>query len=347
MPKYARRPYRRTYKRRSYTSRGKPPVPKKRKTTRSYVRSNAIATRVNSRRISSLWNKQFGPLQRNLHINNAELIINCYQPIAFDASDFTCAKAFTPTGSNNVLTTKGCHVWQPNLANTAIDTASKFHPPFNTGESGSLNINALWASDNLDIPDGGRYKPIRADYQLEIIGKPKIDDVWVQIDLFTQHHGFQSWEKAIAGATNKQRVMPDALINMGRMIDQNELNPAYFKRYKRIRVYLNSQSSAHTAAGIIQDGNRATTGNTKYVKFTVRPKKVRQQLYTTPQTPGTIENDGDQTDHGTYGSFQVDPRTPLWCMVSTTDVTGTDGDSVKINIKRHVVWRDINGGTGL
>ena len=250
--------------------------------------------------------------------------------MAFDAADFCSSR--TATGGQQ---TTGCNVWQVNNLLSGITSASQF--------TVLTTNNALWAPSNADIVDGGRFKPVYAEYQIEVVGRRDIDDCWVQMDLFTQHHGFQQWN---LGNDAFQRFMPRALVNMGGMIDQNELNPSLFKLYKRKRIYLNSQTSLSETQGSTT-GVTSTTGNTKFFKFRVAPKKQRKQLFTTPQVPGTVEQPDLQTGLGQYGYLQVDPRTPFWCMFSTTDRTSLDGDSLELKIRRHVVWRDINGSAGV
>lgn len=306
-------------------------VPRKRKTTRTYVRSNALANRRQSRQISTLFKLRYGPLQRNLQVSNTTIIINATQPVVFDSADFTSFR--TAPGGQQVT---GCNIWQVNNLLAGITSASQF--------AVTSNANALWAPSNADIVDGGRYKPVFAEYQIEVTGRRDIDDCWVQMDMFTQHHGFQQWN--LGGVDAFERIMPRALVNMGNMVNQNELNPSLFKLYKRKRIYLNSQTSLTDSQGATS-GVTSTTGNTKYFKFRVAPKKARQQMFTTPQVPGTIDDPNLQTGLGAYGYLQVDPRTPLWVMFSTTDRTSLDGDSLELKIRRHVVWRDINGGTNL
>ena len=335
MPYGRRKAYRRGGRRRAPYRRRSATIPPAKKTTRTYVRKNALVNRRQSRQIRSLWNRQFGPLQRNLQNNNVDIFVNATQPVCFDASDFTSLRAVALPGGG-VASNTGCTIWQPNTLLSGIASAALFTTD---------TTNALWAPSNLDnVGDSGRFKPIRADYQFEISGSPKIDDTWVQIDLFTQHHGFQRWQMGGAGSSNAQRVMPHALVNMTDMIQFNEFNPSLFKRYKRIRIYLNSKQQAHSNVDS-GDGVRATTGNTKFVKFSIRPKKERRQVFTNPEIPGTTQAGNQQEAHGNFGEHQVDPRTPLWCMISTTDRTGLDGDSLKIAIRRHVVFRDSNGGT--
>jgi len=260
-------------------------------------------------------------------------VINASQPICFDASDFCSIR--TATGGQSA---PGCQIWQVNNLLLQITPASGFLVD---------NNNALWAPSNADFPDGGRYKPVYADYQIEVSGRNNVDDCHVQLDLFTQHHGFQTWQLAAAGTSVNQRIMPYALTNMGQMITSNELNPSLFKRYKRKRLILNSQTNLASDAQGNLSGFTATTPNTKYFRFRVKPKRPRNQVLTSPETPGIVENPDQQTIFSNYGVYQVDPRTPFWCLVSTTDRTSLDGDSIRVSIKRHVCWRDINGGTNL
>ena len=328
-------PYRRRtrrYRRRFARPRRSSTVPPKRKTTRTYVRSNALKNKRQDRKISTLFKLRYGPLQRNIQLSNTTIVINATQPVCFDACDFTSSR--TATGGQTAV---GCTVWQVNNLLTNITVASQFQV---------LTNNALWSPSNNDFPDGGRYKPVYAEYQIEVQGRRNIDDCWVQMDLFTQHHGFQQWALGALGTNTQQRIMPNALIHMGNMVDVNELNPSLFKSYKRKRLYLNSQTALTDTQGAT-DGITSTTGNTKFFRFRVAPKKPRKQVLTAPETPGVIEEPDLQTGVGTYGYLQVDPRTPFWCMLSANDRTSLDGDSVQIRIRRHVVWRDINGGTSL
>ena len=321
----------RRYRRTTAPRRRSSTVPPKRKTTRTYVRSNAIKNKRQDRQISTLFKLRYGPLQRNIQLSNTTIVINATQPVAFDACDFTSFR--TAPGGQQVT---GCNVWQVNNLLTGITSASQFTV---------LTNNALWTPSNTDIVDGGRFKPVYAEYQIEVQGRRNIDDCWVQMDLFTQHHGFQQYNLANTGGP-WQRIMPSALVNMGNMVDVNELNPSLFKLYKRKRMYLNSQTALTETQGAT-DGITSTTGNTKFFRFRVAPKKARRQMFTDPETPGEIDNPDLQTGLGAYGYLQVDPRTPFWCMLSANDRTSLDGDSVQIRIRRHVVWRDINGGTNL
>lgn len=66
---------------------------------------------------------------------------------------------------------------------------------------------------------------------------------------------------------------------------------------------------------------QGTTGNIKYFKFRVKPR-VRYQSQSAPQVPGTVPNETGPSDasSGAYGRYNVDPRVPLWLLISSTDL---------------------------
>ena len=332
MPYATKRNYRRRYGRRPARTRKSAAIPRKKKTTRTYVRSNALANARQDRAISRLYKLRYGPVQRSLQLSDTTFTINASQPICFDCADFTSQR------TRNGVTVNGCIVWQVSTLGTAIGQAGHF-------STAPLANNALWRFSNDDIVDGGRYKPLYATYIVEVSGRKNLDSTHIQMDLFAQKAGFNKYSYPTSGMSAYQRFMPDALVNLTSMCFENEFNPSLFKRYKRQRMLINSATFGETDGTGEYTGSTGVTSNIKYFKFTVKPKKARQQLEPSPDIPGKLEAEAGQTLYGAYGSINVDPRTPLWCMFSTTDRTALDGDSVNIKIRRHVVWRDINGGT--
>lgn len=325
---------RRTYRKRPAYARRRTAIPHKKKTTRTYVRTNALVNRRQSRQIRTLFNMRYGPVQRGLQLGNISFRINASQPIVFDAADFTSSR-ISQTGT----VSGGCQVWQVNSLTTGITAAGNF-------TTSTVGNNAYWVFSNKDIVDGGRYKPLYATYTVEVSGRGLLDSTHIQMDLFCQKAGFEKFALASAGMSQYQRFMPEGLVNLTSMCFENSFNPSIFKTYSRKRMLINSQGSYTTDSQGNTTGYQGNTSNVKYFKFTVKPKRARQQLESFPETPGDVEQEAGQTGFGGYGApLQVDPRTPLWCMFSTTDRTSLDGDSVQIRIKRHVVWRDIQGGT--
>ena len=241
------------------------------------------------------------------------------QPILFDAADFTCERSSSTTSQS------GCTIWQVNALQTGIDSAGHFSvSPF----SG----NAYWNHNNQDFIDTGRYLPVAAYYTVTVNGTPKYADGRLRLDLFTQKAGFFLNRNAAAGMSIQNRVMPDGLIHMQDMCGKNVFNPSYFRVYKTKYMTINSS-------------NDATTQDTKQWKFVVRPRRARYQSTTNPTVPGFVNEQDNDTDRGTYGSFNVDPRTPLWCMVSSNDTTLNNTNNLQVSISRHVLWRDYNGSS--
>ena len=322
-----------TYRKRTSYARGGTSIPRKKKTTRTYVRKNAIVNRRQSRQIRTLFNMRYGPVQRGLQLGNISFHINASQPICFDAADFTSSR-ISQTGT----VSGGCQVWQVNTLTTGITAAGNF-------TTSTVGNNAYWVYSNKDKIEGGRYKPLYCTYTVEVSGRGLLDSTHIQMDLFAQKAGFEKFAAPSAGMSVYQRFMPDGLVNLTSMCFENSFNPSLFKTYSRKRMLINSQVSLSTDGQGTTTGYQGSTSNVKYFKFTVKPKHARKQLDTFPETPGVVEQEQGASTYGGYGLLNVDPRTPLWCMFSTTDRTSLDGDSVQIRIKRHCVWRDISGGT--
>lgn len=324
---YRRRTYRRPY-RRNRTYRRKAPGPPAKKTTRNYVRKNAFVNRKQSKQIKFLMNARYGAVQRNLQISNNTMRVLRNYPLLFDVGDFTMARQGTPPST---AASFGCRIWTVNTLQNGISQASYFRDNFGT------TVNSYWQSPNNDVVgDTGRYKPIYADYTIGIEGRPNVDNVHVQLDLFTQKAGFFEWTQ---GGSTTRRTLPEGLIDLRMMASaENEFNPSYFKRYWRKRIFINSEKDA--AGPQVTQG---TTGNIKYIKFRVRPR-ARYQSDTAPDVPGTVplETSPGDSSSGTYGRYNVDPRVPLWLLISATDITSAD-DQINCFVQRHVVWRDQMG----
>ena len=109
---------RRGYKRRAPARRSA--VPKKRKTTRTYVRKNAYRSLSNARKINTLFQLRYGPVQRSLQLTSNPITVTKPRPICFDAADFTSARDY-PGGS-----TLGCRIHQVNTVDTGILVAGHF-----------------------------------------------------------------------------------------------------------------------------------------------------------------------------------------------------------------------------
>lgn len=306
--------------------------PRPKKTIRKYVRKNAYINRKQSSQIKFLMNARYGAVQRNLQISNNTMTVLRNYPLLFDVGDFTMARSGIPPSTAQSF---GCRIWTVNTLQNGISQASYFRDNFGT------TVNSYWRSANNDIVgDSGRFKPLYADYTIGIEGRPNVDNVHVQLDLFCQKAGFFEWTQ---GGSTTRRTLPEGLIDLRQMASaENEFNPSYFKRYWRKRIFFNSEKDA---AG--PQATQGTTANIKYIKFRVRPR-ARFQSDTAPDVPGTVVNETGPSDasSGAYGRYNVDPRVPLWLLISATDITSAD-DQINCFVQRHVVWRDAQGQSRL
>jgi len=269
-----------------------------------------------------------GPVQKNFQNLDRLLIPYSSQPIAFDATDFTC-KHTSLDGSGTVTT--GCRLYQYDTSTPPVlNVISNFSKT-------SLIGNPFWAGMNQDIPDGGCYTPIRVTYNINVRGAPlSVDNCRVRIDLFSAKP-----RAYIPGTVPLDVVMPHAFKHMKNMADGdtiNRINSEYFKKYRTKTIYLNSRRIAQGSA-------IATTQNERWFKLHIHPKKDRTQNVTNPIDP---LDPRPEVAEGNFGYLNTPLDEPLWMMISTTDDQGaSSGDWIEVNISRECVWRDKVGSSKL
>lgn len=339
-------PYARRYKRKSSFSRSsykrrKPAAaPPRKKTLRTYVRRNAYKNAKQSRQIRAISNKLYGAVQRNLQTAvsstgvSQPITVSATSPILWDSSDATC---FRTSATAPPVQSFGCRIWRVNATGNNLDSAGWW-------TTSNFDNNAYWKYSNLDIVDGGRYKPIAFYYTIDwtVVGAPDNAPPFVYLHLFTQKAGMGIRNNAVPpGQSIENFTMPYGLVHLQNMAsgDLNKFNPDFFKVYKVKRIPCIRNVAA----------SDETIGSTQhyYMNFSVHPKKERFQLKTSPPIPGTVETEGGQTDFGSYGAYNVDPRTPFWCMLSSSSRAGDQDNFTNVKIIRKTVWRDCNGSTRL
>lgn len=318
--------------------------PPRKKTSKDYVRSNARAINRLSKSVTALTMGSYGKIQKNFQ-ETVGLVPIDSAPICFDATDFTCQRA----NDLGVELQPGCKVYQVNLTGTNITVANKWR-------LASQSIaNPFWDAPNADlVGDTGSYKPVQADYFFKVYaGRNRIDDAWVDIRLIAMKPGAATLVQAPSAQGYSERVLPRALKHMKFLTDgANAINADYFKTYKHMRIYLNSQTNLTNptpGATSAQIGQSSTTGNSKFRHLTVRPKGVKQQLqsFPDPNEAEGIGGAGDDVQDGAYGFRNVSLTSPLWCLISTNDQSIIDGDQITVDVRRKVIWRDQMGGTSL
>jgi len=317
--------------------------PPKKKTSKDYVKSNARAINKLNKSVYALTMGTYGKVQKNYQEVTGLAPLDS-QPICFDATDFTARRT---DGINELM--PGCKVYQVDATGTNITVADKWKIAANTQN------NPFWDATNADlVGDTGSYKPIQADYFFKIYaGRNRIDDAWIDIRLVTMRPGAVALVGAPSSANYPERTLPRGLKFMKYLTDgNNSINSDYFKTYRHMRIYLNSQSNLTNptpGATSAQVGQTSTTGNSKFRSVTIRPKGVRQQLQTfpDPNEAETITGAGNDVQDGPYGFRNVSLSQPLWFIISTNDATQLDFDGVGIDIRRKVIWRDQVGGTSM
>lgn len=318
--------YRRTYRRKStyrkYRKSKSSTIPPKKKTTRTYVRKNALVNRRQARQIKFLMQARYGQIQRNVQLFSNQIGIQAVQPILFDASDFTSER--TATGGQQSL---GCRIWQVSPTGSSILQVGHWSTAF-------FNQNVYWNQTNKDlVGDTGYYKPVSAYYTFTVNCRTSSDAVppKFRIDLFTQISGF--WPRTVQ--PTEGRIMPWGLPNLTSMAQGvNHFNPSYFKKYKTLTYILNKHT-AQIGAGSDDHNYTFTLG--------VHPKKVRNMAESFPDVPGTTEQESGVASLGSVGAYNVSPKTPLWIMCSSSN--STPDTRVTINCKRVCTWRDSVGAT--
>lgn len=347
------------YKKGKTRSKRKVPVPKKKKISIDYVRSNAKAINSLSNQIKTLQMKSYGAYQTNLQVQDPDSLIPTTQrPILFDLCDFTSKRL---PGDVDV----GAKYYQYNADLSALTQGSlwKISP---------LSANVFWKNYNVNRPgEKGIYMPLRADYCVTIRAAPTLLNTRIRFDVFQQ--------KARPIVTPQLGIddlrLPGALIALQNLTSPeiNRLNPAYFRKYWTKVFYINN-APATAATGT------ATTGGTVRFRFSIKPKQPRKQLELAPNpVPGIVDLSTveeainahiDESDHSSaegsvdlttdppenlapgpitgaldYSPFNTAVDSPLYMIISTDDASAA-GDQVHISMSRKVSWRDWEGASG-
>ena len=305
---------------RSRVRRGKVPVPKKRT---SYVRKNALAINSLARMQRRIRNMSYGMLQTSFQrLATQDLEVTNLKPILFDGCDFI-RQTYLPDG---VTTRQGCHVFTLAQDSLHPEDPHSYHPVLATHFISAQSNNTYYLQEN-DIIDGGKYKPVYADYTFRFQGLAFTKPMKIIIQTFTVKPSAFSGVHVLLG-THHKRMLPDGLSQMQNMANPtiNQLSKEFFKVYstKVITMY----PTNHSAAAVIE--------NTKEVRMIVKPKRLRVQHETNPIS--MTDTNGEIAD-GNFGHLNVPIGQPYWFLISTDQSLGTPV-SCKVSISRKVAWRD-------
>lgn len=297
--------------------------PKIKKTTKTYVKKNAMSVVRLRRDVNYLKRSQHGSIQQNMQNSQVDMVPIATRPILTDLTDFTCFRESTITPP--LPTFQGAQFYQydslGNLATTGgYDIQDYEDSPY-------------WSNQNLDRVDTGKYLPVMARYTVRVEGRNSLDNTRVRLQVF------QAKAKALVPSNilNQTLILPTGLQHLTNMADPtlNRLNPVFFREYKKLgkTFFINSTKTDASTKG--------TTGNIMYYTFTIRPKKMKYQSLTAPYTP---DDQNPEAVDGNFGPLQISPESPLWLLISTDDATAVN-DQVRVRVSRRVVWRDSIGSS--
>ena len=315
----------RSYGARSRTARSvrrKVPLPKKKRTTRSYARTNALAVRKCMRDVAYLKRASYGSVQKNLQVLTRPLQPTGVQPCFCVINDVQA--------DNPVSGAPGAPWYQLNTGG-ASTVVSNF----------ARNNDTFWDSQNQDIVDTGKYylSALKLTFRVACIpeNNVQISNRRVRIDIFKQRSSALKTPATFSDIQQLPSVNAQTrLSNMARP-DLNKFNPEFFDLIMTKWVFLNPSKTDGTDKG--------TGAAIKYVSMDVPSKYlglVTQQI-TDPSTPDDPSGPG-------FGVSQMPISKRLWCMVSSdigNTVPSPQFPDIQITCQRYCSFRDSIGASAL
>lgn len=303
-------------------------VPAKKRTTRTYTRSNAIAVNRLARDVRYLKVSQYGPLQKNLQVLRTGMRPTETQPCFFVANNITCNNPDT----NDV----GCLVYQLNAAGTGTTVPTSF----------VRNDNTYFNQMNRDILEQGiaLVREIKMTFRIQCIPEDgrQISNKRVRIDMLKQKS--KSLVTPISLTDVQQLPATSAQLKL-----QNLANPAanrwcedYFDLIQTRFVYLNPSKTNATDKG--------TGASIKYVSMTVPAKYLRRPISQQTTAPAWA---GDDTliapDDANWGISQMPINQRIWVCVSSDDPNSFPATDPELDVtcQRFVSWRDTSSGSSM
>ena len=155
--------------------RAKVAVPKKKRTPKTYVRSNALAVNALNRELKLIKMRMHGKYQTNRQYFDQESpTVSFSYAIPLDQFDAhrTISK-IDGTGTPYVGTVRGTPCFKCDMragATFGTLTAQDSKYPLENIDGTEGLVNPMWQGNNMSIPDGGQYFCHGATYEVEIQG---------------------------------------------------------------------------------------------------------------------------------------------------------------------------------
>jgi len=300
------------------------PVPKAKKTTRTYVRRNATAVNTLMRDVRYLKRQQYGQTQKGLHILRRPLTPTATQPV------FCCINDLT--ASNPAIGFDGCPWYQLDPGGTNNLIVSNFVP----------NNNTFYEKMNADIVDTGfaYINDLRLCFRIicNPDGGQQISNKRIRIDLFKQKSRALVTPTALSGIQQLPAVSAQTRLQNLATPTLNRMADEYFNLISTKFINLNPSK--------VDAVNKGTGLALKYCSMTVPKKylgKITQQL----TSPSTINDGGSTLEGYSPANFSISQR--IWCCISSDDPNtfpGTDPD-IQVTVSRYVSYKDNIGSSAL
>lgn len=189
-----------------------------------------------------------------------------------------------------------------------------------------------------------------------------VDDTHITVHL-VQSKGIAKPDYYFEANTTANNLLPKSLMQFTNLagFTQERIDRKAFKVLASRRLYMNSRPMNPTAAdvtstilgAIVNDNYPTVPATTRAVKRCRIYLPVNRELKVLDNGTPFQEPDGGTDHHRTFtgvddkGIFSyanMDPKSQVWCIISTSDQTALDaaftGDAVQCTIHRTCTWRD-------
>jgi len=188
-----------------------------------------------------------------------------------------------------------------------------------------------------------------------------VDDTHITIHV-VQSKGIAKPDYYLESNNTADNLLPKSLANFTNLagFTQERIDPKAFKVLASRRLYMNSRPMNPTTAdvtstilgAIVNDNYPTVPATTRAVKRCRIYVPINRQLKVLDN--GSYGEEQGSTNHyvtypsvsdrGIFSYANMDPKSQIWCIISTSDKTALDaaftGDAVECTIHRTCTWRD-------
>lgn len=330
---YRKRPYKRTGSAPAKRARPAVPVPRKKKTARTYTRTNSLALNKLTRQVRTLREQTYGNFQQNVRGTQDPLQIYKGFPLIVNMNDYTSNRS-----NNSVvppIVSVGGRVFQvqapvPPATDTTVQPVTHW---IRSDFSDSLYLSG---QNRAIVGDTGQYFALgnTTTLQFTVSSNASARPPRIRIDLFTfKPKGLipNTWSDPTQGRNRTFPWCASQLTDMAAL--QNCYNSAYLKLLKTKTIVCNNDTALVSGGGVMVKEYRHTVS--------VKPHRLIKQTRPDPDIPGTTD---PEIALGKYGPFNTSPLDAC-CLLISTDNEDNDVH-IHVRMMSKVSWRDQVGSSG-